>query len=106
MSKPHCIRVDDSEWERWESVAKAAGMSVSEWVRLKCGPDTVTLTGVPAETRERLQETAAAAPSVPQDASEPIEPAITPTGTRKPRGKRLCPRCARLGVACCPACKG
>jgi hypothetical protein len=30
------IRVDDEEWGNWKSKADAAGISLSQWIRMRC----------------------------------------------------------------------
>ena len=35
--KPHSVKMTDAEWQRIQEKAKAAGMSTSEWIRLKAG---------------------------------------------------------------------
>lgn len=42
MSKVRNIRVDDSTWERWQSEAKEAGLSVSALVRVRMSQVFIT----------------------------------------------------------------
>lgn len=86
------FRCTDMEARSYKVSAERAGLSLSEWVRWKCG----NLPSADPVTDQRCAV-------MEKDGTEPLAQPHPPRQTK--RDTRLCSRCSRMGVATCPECR-
>ena len=127
------IRLSDGEKDAWAEKARAVGLSLSEWIRKRCGDGLPSEGGATAGGVGRKKVRGVERISVPpvqgevlRDSGGEDRPDIRPEAARdvgevldgpgsslrqglgKPAPKKkmkLCPRCARINAPVCPECK-